>query len=171
MGDPGTEEAALKVRAFFDSNVLVYAFTAGDGRRDVAWRLIEQHGVGGSLVLSTQVLMETYNVLTRKKGAAPPDALLALRLLARHEVVAPSAPAVLRALEMSAQHKLSAWNALIVQAALEGGCDTLFTEDMQTGRRFGDLEIVNPFEVKAHEPAPAVKAPGPAAPRARRVRA
>jgi predicted nucleic acid-binding protein len=170
VGDAAKQAAALKVRAFFDSNVLVYAFTAGDSRREVAWRLIEQHAADNSLVLSTQVLMETYNVLTRKRGAAAADVLVALRLLARHEVVAPGAPAALRALELSVQHKLSAWDALIVQAALEGACDALYSEDMQAGRRFGTLEIVNPFELKAHEPAPALKAPRPRAPRAGRAR-
>ena len=34
---------------------------------------------------------------------------------------------------------------LIVAAAIEGGCDTLFSEDMQHGRSIGGLAIVNPF--------------------------
>ena len=35
--------------------------------------------------------------------------------------------------------------SMIVAAAIEAGCDTLFTEDMQHGRKFGSLTIVNPF--------------------------
>ena len=42
-------------------------------------------------------------------------------------------------------HRLSFYDALIIAAALEAGCDTLFTEDMQHGRKFGGLTIVNPF--------------------------
>ena len=49
-------------------------------------------------------------------------------------------------------HSLSVWDGLIVQAALEAGCDALLTEDLQHGRRFGNLEIVNPFLAAAHEP-------------------
>jgi predicted nucleic acid-binding protein len=34
---------------------------------------------------------------------------------------------------------------LIVASALEAGCDTLYSEDMQHGRAFGGLTIVDPF--------------------------
>jgi predicted nucleic acid-binding protein len=45
----------------------------------------------------------------------------------------------------SPETTISASDALIVAAALEAGCDTLFSEDMQHGRKFGGLTIVNPF--------------------------
>ena len=34
---------------------------------------------------------------------------------------------------------------VIVVSAIEAGCDTLYTEDMQHGRTIGKLAIVNPF--------------------------
>ena len=143
------------MRAFLDTNVLVYALHSDHApKRAQARALIADLGAAGGLVLSTQVLMETYNVLTRKKAAAPGDALTALRLLARHEVVAPGADTALQAMALAAAQTLSTWDALIVQAAIEAGCDTLFSEDMQAGRRFGALEIVNPFDLAAHEPVP-----------------
>ena len=46
---------------------------------------------------------------------------------------------------LAEEHRLSFYDALIVAAALEAGCDTLFTEDLQHGRTFGDITIVNPF--------------------------
>ena len=39
-----------------------------------------------------------------------------------------------------------------MQAALDAGCEALFSEDMQAGMRFGDLEVINPFVDAAHEP-------------------
>lgn len=42
-------------------------------------------------------------------------------------------------------HQLSFYDALIVAAAIEAGCDTLFSEDLQHGRAIGGLSIVNPF--------------------------
>ena len=143
------------MRAFFDSNVAVYALADDDeDRRLVAQRLFADHGRTRGLVLSVQVLLETYNVLTRRKRADAADALAAVRWLARYEVVAPGLQTVLQALELAALHTLSTWDALIVQAALEAGCDTLFSEDLQAGRRFGNLEVVNPFALRAHEPTP-----------------
>jgi predicted nucleic acid-binding protein len=46
---------------------------------------------------------------------------------------------------LAEDHRLSFYDALIVAAALGAGCDTLFTENMQHGRSFGGLSIVNPF--------------------------
>jgi predicted nucleic acid-binding protein len=121
------------------------------------------------LVLSPQVLLETYNVLTRKKRVAAHNAAAALRLLAQQEVAAPTAETALQAMVLSAAHGLSVWDALIVQTALQAGCDTLYTEDLQAGRRFGALEVVNPFALAAHESVPAfVESASPRAPGARR---
>jgi len=142
------------MRAFFDSNVVVYALAGEDDRRrGMALALLEKHAADNTLVLSTQVLMETYNVLTRKKGASAADTVLALRLLARHEVVAPSAKAVLNALALASEHGLSHWDALIVQAAVDAGCAVLWSENMQADRRFGELHVINPFVATLHEPS------------------
>ncbi len=143
------------MKAFFDSNIVVYAFAGdGDPRRHLAVDLIDKYRGQRNFVLSVQVLMETYNVLTRKKAVSQADALAIVRLLARGEVVSPNAEAVLLALQLASQHQLQTWDGLIVQAALEAGCDVLFTEDLQAGRRFGKLEVVNPFLTPAHELSP-----------------
>lgn len=40
----------------------------------------------------------------------------------------------------------SYWDSLIVAAALDAGCDTLYSEDMQHGQLVeGRLRLVNPF--------------------------
>jgi predicted nucleic acid-binding protein len=49
------------------------------------------------------------------------------------------------AIALARDHRLSFYDALIVAAAQEAGCDTLYTEDMQHGRALGGLTIVNPF--------------------------
>lgn len=42
-------------------------------------------------------------------------------------------------------HQLSIWDGLIVRAALASGCRVLYTEDLQHGRSFDGLEVVDPF--------------------------
>ncbi len=49
------------------------------------------------------------------------------------------------AVALARDHSIAFYDALIVAAATEAGCDTLFTEDMQHGRSFGEMTIVNPF--------------------------
>ena len=156
-------------RAFFDTNVVVYAaYRTPDLRHVTAQNLLERHLEEGSMVVSTQVLQETYSVLTRKMRLSGPAVLAYVTHLASQEVVPSSASFVLRALALAQRHQLSAWDALMVQAALESNCAVLYTEDLQAGMRFGELEVVNPFKLQAHEPAPErpIKAPAPPARRA-----
>ncbi|MET4188512.1 MULTISPECIES: AbrB/MazE/SpoVT family DNA-binding domain-containing protein [unclassified Bradyrhizobium] len=49
------------------------------------------------------------------------------------------------ALALARDHTLAFYDALIVAAAIEAGCETLYSEDMQHGRSIGGLSIVNPF--------------------------
>jgi predicted nucleic acid-binding protein len=49
------------------------------------------------------------------------------------------------ALVLARDHTLAFYDALIVAAAIEAGCETLYSEGMQHGRSVGGLTIVNPF--------------------------
>ena len=158
------------MNVFVDTNVIVYAHDRMDhAKRERARSLLEEFALDGSLTVSTQVLQETYNALTRRMLVEPAKALFAVEKLAASRVVGSNADFVLAALRLSQRFQLSVWDALIVQAALAAGCTTLFTEDMQAGQRFGDLEIVNPFDNAVH--APRAAWPAAAAKKARRKRA
>ena len=146
---------------FFDTNVLVCVFNRAESvKQAIAQDLITAHMAARNMVLSTQVLQELYVALTRKKQLGAADALEVVTTFAQERIVPASADLVLRGLALSQQHQqhqqrqLSAWDALIVQAALQAGCTTLYSEDFQTGARFDDLVVVNPFVLQAHEPAP-----------------
>ena len=49
--------------------------------------------------------------------------------------------------------RISFWDALVVQAALDAECDRLYSEDLNAGRRFGSLLVVNPFAQTPERPA------------------
>ena len=140
---------------FFDTNVLVYVFDRAESvKQAIAQELVTAHMTARNMVLSTQVLQELYVTLTRKKQLGAADALEVAMTFAQERIVPASADLVLRGLALSQQRQLSAWDALIVQAALQAGCTTLYSEDSQTGARFDDLVVVNPFVLQAHGPAP-----------------
>jgi predicted nucleic acid-binding protein len=129
------------VSRFFDTNVLIYAQQEGQ-KADTARRLMAEGGF-----ISVQVLNEFANVTRRKLGLAWGDVEAAIAdILA---VMEPPLPIGLSlsatARELAADHGLSFYDALIVAAAMEAKCTVLLTEDMQAGRRFEDLTIVNPF--------------------------
>jgi predicted nucleic acid-binding protein len=49
-------------------------------------------------------------------------------------------------LDLAERYGLSTFDAMIAASALQAGCDTLWSEDMQHGMKLGkDLRIVNPF--------------------------
>jgi len=100
---------------------------------------------GGAV--SIQVLNEFVNVARNKLKWPWVDieATLALVLSRSEQVRDISLSTHQTAVGLSRDHNIAFYDALIVAAALEAGCDTLFTEDMQHGRKFGRLTIVNPF--------------------------
>ena len=96
--------------------------------------------------ISVQVLNEFVNVARGKLGWSWPDIETMLSLVGRtRRVLDLSVATHEAAVALARDHGLSFYDALIVAAALEAGCDILYTEDMQHGRKFGGLTIVNPF--------------------------
>lgn len=136
----------MTARSFFDTNVLVYTDDAdAPAKSDRALVLWQEHRSQGLAVISTQVLQEYFCATTRKLGVDPGVATEKLMLFARAEVLSPLADDVISAARLAVEHQLSFWDAMIVQMAMQADCETLFSEDMQAGRRFAGVEIVNPF--------------------------
>lgn len=143
------------MKAFFDTNVVVYADDGNAGsKRGRAIALIEAHVRSASLVLSTQVLLEAYNALVRAALLDKEGALAVVEALAEERVVTTDAAFVVRAIRLAQRHRLSHWDGMIVQAAVDAGCTVLFSEDLHAGMRFGDVEVVNPFLDAVRQPQP-----------------
>ena len=146
------------MKAFFDTNILVYSMDRSDPRkRDMAQAVMHRHMGDGSLVVSTQVMLEFFNVMTRKHKAPPQKMLAALEVLAQNQVVSTGADFALRAARLCTVEQAATFDAAILQATLDSGCAVLYSEDFQTGRRYGALEVVNPFLLAAHEPMPPMR--------------
>ena len=127
--------------AFFDSNILIYAYST-DVRRERALRTI-----AGGGVISAQVLNEFTNVLRKKQKqdwAVIEAAVQSIRFRFP-DTVPLTADTHAAALALARDHALAFYDALIVAAAIDAGCDTLYSEDLQHGRNIGGLAIVNPF--------------------------
>ena len=132
--------------AFVDTNVGVYVFDHGAGaKRRKAVDLFESFSE--PLVVSAQVLSEFFWTVTRK--LSPPLALEqaqeATRQLASLRVVPIDSDLVLGAIENALSGQIALWDAMIVEAASRGGCDRLFTEDLQHGQEIRGVRIENPF--------------------------
>ncbi len=131
---------------FFDTNLLVYCtdVTAPD-KMTRARALVAHASAAGNAVVSTQVLIELFHTLTRKQKMPPINAQALLRAYTAWPVIDSDVTLVGAAIEKSIQHQLSIWDAMVIEAALRAGADTLYTEDLSHGQRFGVLQVVDPF--------------------------
>jgi predicted nucleic acid-binding protein len=116
-----------------------------DPRAHIAEELLS---TGGSI--SVQVLNEFVAVARRKLVMSwneIAEALGAIRALC-----APVAPLTVElhdeALKLAARYGYHIYDALILAAAIETGCDVLYSEDMQDGQRIGALTVRNPFRTR-----------------------
>ena len=129
-------------KAFFDTNLIVYAFAKDDPRADAAEALLAAGGV-----ISVQVLNEFVAVALRKLAMPWDDVLAALDAIL---ILCPSpAPLTIEthqmALGIAKKHKYHIYDALVIASALETSCTTLYSEDLQDGQAIGGLTIRNPF--------------------------
>lgn len=135
-------------RTFVDTNVLVYAYDrdAGDKRSTARAELAELWEARRG-AFSTQVLQEFYVNATRKlpKPVARSDARAVVDVYESWEPYRPTTADIVAASELEDEHQLSFWDALIVISAERSECTVLLSEDLQDGRRFGGVTVVNPF--------------------------
>jgi predicted nucleic acid-binding protein len=131
---------------FLDSNVLVYA-AVGRGKderkRIRALELIES----ADFATSAQVLQEFFVTVVRK-AARPLSAEQALDWI-EQLIVFPCQTIdhqlVRIAIEKSERFGISYWDAAILAAAEALGAETVYSEDLNAGQRYGRVRVVNPF--------------------------
>jgi predicted nucleic acid-binding protein len=134
-------------RTFVDTNVWVYAVDEADpAKRARALELLAP-SPDSNVVVSTQVLIEFYVVVTRKLATplAAEAAQAMVDEMARLPVVPTDSQLVLSAIAGSREWAISLWDALIIRAAEASGCDVVLSEDLTHGARYGSIRVENPF--------------------------
>ncbi len=129
-------------RRFFDTNVLLYLFSADTAKAD---RVEQALAAGGTI--SVQVLNEFTSVALRKLGMKVSQVREALEpIIEICEVMPLTTQIHQRGLQVAERYRLSFYDALIVAAALESGSTTLYSEDLQDGQVIDRvLAVKNPF--------------------------
>jgi predicted nucleic acid-binding protein len=127
---------------FLDTNVVVYAFSQ-DPHNERALDLLST-----GCTISVHVLNEFVNVARRKLGmnwSEIDEALVSVRAVCPN-VLPVDIETHSLAVRLAARHGFAFFDALMVAAALQGGCETLWSEDMQDGSIIdGRLRISNSF--------------------------
>jgi len=136
-------------RHFLDTNIFVYTFDLQAPKKaERAKDMIADALATGAGLISFQVAQE-FVAVARKPFRIP----MSFQQIDKywHTTLQPllvvhSSPGLfMRALDFARRDRLSWYDSLIVAAAVQGQCKFLYSEDLEHGRRFGDLVVQNPF--------------------------
>jgi predicted nucleic acid-binding protein len=128
--------------SFFDTNVLLYVASGDTAKADRAAELIDAGGV-----ISVQVLNEITTVARRRMRLSWAETRSLLAMIRSLLSVRPVTLDVHESgLDLAERYGLSTYDAMIAASALDAGCTTLWSEDMQDGSVLSRrLRIRNPF--------------------------
>lgn len=132
---------------FVDSNVLIYAISKRSAEREkteVAKRILDS----ADLALSVQVLQEFYVQATRQTRAnqiSHEQATQLVRSFCRYPVQDMTLALVEAAFRTTDRYQISYWDAAVIEAARSLGCREVLSEDLNDGRDYGGVRVVNPF--------------------------
>jgi len=130
---------------FFDTNIVLHAFTPSGDKTLTAERILFDGGV-----ISVQVLNELTSVSRSKFKMSWREVGMVIQ---GTTIMCPNPRALtfetfLEARRISEQYGFSIWDGTIIASALDAGCATLYTEDLQHGQVVEGLRIENPFLVQ-----------------------
>jgi predicted nucleic acid-binding protein len=130
--------------SFVDTNIWVYAHLKdpNEPRCERAWEFLQART---GAVISAQVTAEYFNVMRRNGQDEARIHRNIARMLKRCAVQPLDLAVIRRTLIVRKDYGFSIWDSQIVAAALEAGCDTLFTEDLQHGQVLEGLAIIDPL--------------------------
>jgi predicted nucleic acid-binding protein len=142
----------MKSDCFIDTNIWIYALleAASDpGKQQVALNLLRNLPLTVSINVSAQVINEFHWTLARKyrltDNVVYDKAINGIVAVAT-AVLPLELSTYLEAFAIRERYNFSLWDSLIVASALQAGCTTLYTEDLNHGMIVDKkLHIVNPF--------------------------
>jgi predicted nucleic acid-binding protein len=128
--------------AFFDTNVVLYLFSADAVKADRAEEIMAKGGQ-----ISVQVLNELVAVARRQLGMSWREVReVTSQVRAACGLTPLTVETHERGLQIGERLGLSIYDGTIVASALLSGCTILYTEDLQDGRLIdGQLRVRNPF--------------------------
>lgn len=129
---------------FLDTNILLYAASSAkyeQSKRSKARELLAMEGGG----LSVQVQAEFYVNATGKFKLPHDQVVGILESLDSYPVLALTEAVFWAAIQIKGRYRLSYWDSAIIAAALELGCHTVYSEDLNPGQSYAGVRVINPF--------------------------
>lgn len=139
----------MKDKIFLDTNIFVYAFDKSKpAKMNLSRQLLFRYKPKENSVISYQVVQEFVNVCYKLNNSSKLTKatlnFIQQEMYSRWEIN-PSINLYNKAVEIKNKYKFSFYDSLIVAAAVETKCSTLFSEDFQNLQKIEFLQIVNPY--------------------------
>jgi len=138
---------------FLDTNVLLYAAArqanpADEPKHEIALQIVRD----GDFAISAQVLQEFYAnaIKLRPKPLAANQAEAWVESLSELDCVAIDDRLVKEGIALSRRFQTSYWDGAIIAAAHAAGVETIYTEDLSHGQKYGEVTVFNPFKSQSH---------------------
>ncbi len=128
---------------FVDTNIVIYSFSQDEHKQNKALAILAKHPV-----MSVQVLSETANIMRRKLGFDINAIRTVINRISQEcSLLHPiNLNTLNQAFDIAERYSFSHYDSLIVAAALQTDCTTLYSEDMQHGQIVEKrMIILNPF--------------------------
>ena len=131
-------------KIFLDSNILIYGYSNSEPAKQlIARQLIAEN----NSVISTQILQEVTNTVTRKFEFSFADAAVGIEECCQNNILhINTEDTIVQACGIAERYGFSLYDSLVISAALESDCKFLYSEDLQHNQTIEKrLTIINPF--------------------------
>ena len=119
-------------RVFIDTNIFTYAHVTNDkDKHSIALKLLKETLKGSRIWISTQILSEFYSALSKNEYEHEKIVEFVNAMIQQTNISPVTQEIVENALSIKSRYQFSYWDSLMLSAALECKCDTVYTEDLQ----------------------------------------
>jgi len=137
----------MKDRVFLDTNVLVYAKLIDEDnkeKRDIAISFIQE--IDDCPITSVQVLNEFASVLIKHHVSNHSIQEAIREIVDDSIVISLDVNLIWETWRIRDRYLFSYWDSMIISAALMGGCNVLYSEDLHHEQHIeNQVKIINPF--------------------------
>ena len=132
---------------FIDTNVWVYALTEQDhAKKKIAAELISKTYLEDTICVNAQVLKEFANFAFKRTKKSADEINAMLKKMSSYSFVPDTKELVMQAAALKERYAVGFYDSLMLSAANKAKCDVIYTEDLNSGQKYGAVTAINPFK-------------------------
>jgi len=138
----------MSAECFLDTNVFLYAAMGrySEPRKyECARRLVATTEYSTSAQVLAEFYVNSQKIKNTTKPLSPTQAAKWVLTISRKPCQDVDSVVVMHGIANSQRYKISYWDGAIIAAAERLGVDTIYSEDLNDGQYYGNVQVINPF--------------------------